>query len=391
MPSVSARLDNLPPYIFSVIGDRIRTMQAKGMDVYRLDIGNPDLPPPPVVVSRLAESARDESHHGYTGYRGAATFRQAVARYYERRFGVKVDPDKQVLPLIGSKEGIVNLTLAYIDRNDVTLVPDIGYPSYAMGTRLAGGEVHWVPLKAENGFLPDLSAISDEIAHRAKLMWVNYPNNPTGAVAEASTYRELVAYCREHDILLASDNPYVDVTYDGYRAPSVLEVEGALETAVEFMSLSKTYNMAGWRLGAAVGSAEAIEALLHVKSNVDSGHFQAVYDAGITALDEVTRDWLTERNAIYARRRDLIMETLPAIGLEALRSPATLYLWGRVLEGDATRYCESALSEAHVSLAPGSAYGPGGADYVRISIAVPDDRLEAALSNLKSWYAIRAF
>ncbi|NJL54873.1 aminotransferase class I/II-fold pyridoxal phosphate-dependent enzyme [bacterium] len=390
MPPVSNRLSNLPPYVFSVIGDRLRQMREDGIDVYRLDIGNPDMPPPDTVIEQLAESASQPVHHGYTGYRGLASFRQAVSRYYHKRFGVTVDPDTQVLPLIGTKEGIVNLALAYLDRGDVALVPDIGYPSYAMGTRLAGGEVHWIPLRPNNGFLPDLDSIPDHIAAKARILWVNYPNNPTGAVAGPETYQALVAYCRQHDILLASDNPYVDVTYDGYKAISVLQADPELTTSLEFMSLSKTYNMAGWRLGAAVGSAAAIEALLNIKSNIDSGHFQAIYDAGSKALDDVPQSWLESRNAVYAKRREHIMTALPYIGLEAAMPRGTLYVWAKIKEGTEADYVENALKQAHVSLAPGSAYGPGGQGYVRISLAVPDDRLDAALESLKSWYAVVA-
>lgn len=383
----SQRLTALPQYVFSIIGDRIRAMNEAGIDVYRLDVGNPDMPPPNAIIQALTRSASQSEHHGYTGYRGLASFRQAVSRYYERRFSVELDADTQVLPVIGSKEGIVNLTLAYVDRGDIALVPDIGYPSYAMGTRLAGGTIHWMPLRVENAFLPTFDDIPPEVRQKARLMWVNYPNNPTGAVADLDFYERALTFCRENNILLVSDNPYVDVTFDGYRAGSALQVRGSLSHTLEFMSMSKSFNMAGWRLGAAVGSASAISALLHIKSNVDSGHFHAIYDAGTIALDEISQDWLDERNTIYARRRDKILSLLPEIGLSASKAHGSLYIWAKPTQIDTQKYIESALEEAYVSLAPGAAYGPGGEGYIRISIAVPDQRLDEALNRLKQWYA----
>lgn len=389
MPQKAARLSSLPSYVFAIIGDQIRSMQQQGIEVLRLDVGSPDLPPADFVVEALAKSAADPRNHGYAGYRGTPEFRQAVARYYQRRFGVTVDPDTQVLPLIGSKEGLVNLMLAYLDHGDVALVPEIGYPSYAMGTRLAGAEVCWVPMPSSSGFLLDLNGLPADQLARAKLLWVNYPNNPTGAAASPEFYQRLVEFCRSRDILLLSDNPYVDVTYDGYRASSVLSVPGAVDTAVEFISFSKTYNMAGWRLGAAVGSATAIATLLHIKSNIDSGHFRAIYDAGIAALDNTPQAWIDERNAIYQRRLDLLLPELPSIGLEAARPAGALYIWARALEMSGEEYVRQALERAHVSIAPGAAYGPGGDDYVRISISVPDDRIRLALEHLRNWYSKR--
>lgn len=389
MPETSNRLSTLPQYIFSIIGDRIRAMTVSGIDVFRLDIGNPDMPPPDAVVDALAQSASKPGHHGYTGYRGLASFRQAVAEYYRQRFGVTVDPDTQILPVIGSKEGIINLTLAYIDRGDLALVPDIGYPSYAMGTRLAGGDVAWMSLREEHAFLPQFHEIERDIAQRAKLLWVNYPNNPTGAIADQSFYENALRFCQQNDILLVSDNPYVDVTFDGYQAGSVLQIQGATNHAIEFMSMSKSFNMAGWRIGAAVGSSEAIRNLLHVKSNVDSGHFQPIYDAGSVALSVIAQDWIDERNQIYAHRRDQILEALPQIGLQANKSHGSLYVWARAIHMNSQDYVDAALQEAYVSLAPGIAYGPGGTDYIRISIAVPDERLTVALERLKSWYATK--
>lgn len=385
MPTQAARLNTLPAYVFLAIGERVRALEAAGQPVTRLDIGNPDMPPPSAVIETLTDSAHQPHTHGYSGYRGTAAFRQAVARYYERRFGIQVNPETQVLPVIGSKEGIVNLSLAYIDRGDISLVPSISYPAYTLGTQLAGGETYWLPMNPETRYLPDVSAIPSDVLRRAKLLWVNYPNNPTGATAEINDYVHLVEFCQAHDILLVSDNPYVDVTFDGYTAPSVLQVPGALNTALEFISFSKTHNMAGWRLGAAVGLPAALKTLLQVKSNMDSGHFTAIYDAGITALD-TPESWIEQRNSIYQQRRDRILAVLPQIGLEAHRPKGSLYIWAKVLRGSVEQYIEEALTHAHVVFAPGNAYGPGGEGYIRISLGVEDQQLETALNNLIRWY-----
>ena len=385
MPTKAKRLNHLPPYVFSVIGDRIRQMQKNGIDVYRLDIGNPDLPPPKHVVEALCESAHAANTHGYTGYRGKTAFRQAVADYYLKRYNVELDPDQQVLPLLGSKEGIVNLCLAYLDQGDLALVPAIGYPSYSMGALLAGGEVEYVPTRSDNQFRIDLDAVPEDTLEKAKILWVNYPNNPTGAVVDIQFYEHVVAVCQQYDILLASDNPYNEVVFDGYTAPSALQADPEAGQTIEFLSFSKSYNMAGWRLGAAVGSSEAIETLLSVKSNIDSGHFEPVYDGGIAAL-KTNQLWIEERNAIYERRRDKILSVLPQIGLTAQKSQGSLYIWAKITDGDTQSYVENALEHACVSIAPGSAYGPGGDGYVRISLGVPDKRLDEALNNLIEWY-----
>jgi LL-diaminopimelate aminotransferase len=388
MPAQSARLDKLPAYIFAVIADQLSTLRIQGADVIRLDIGNPDMPPPDAVIDALCDSARQPANHGYTGYRGTPEFKQAIAQQYEKRFGVSLDPNTEVLPLIGSKEGIVNMTLAYIDAGDVALVPDIGYPSYAMGTRLAGGEIHWMPLNTENGFKPNVDEIPADIAKKAKILWTNYPNNPTSAFADNDFYEKVAAFCNKNDILFISDNPYMDVTYDGYSACSALQTSYGKKNVVEFFSFSKSYNIAGWRLGAALGDADAIKKLLHVKSNVDTGHFKAVYDAGIAALQTTPQSWIDDRNKIYQERRDLIVEALPKIGLSAETPHGSLYAWGKIEKPSLQdNYTERARTEAHVSMAPGIAYGPGGEGYVRISLAVKTERLKEALNRLEKWYA----
>ena len=386
MTSPAERIQRLPRYVFDIIGENIRAMQQRGLEVFRLDIGNPDLPPPDFIIDALAQSAHNPKKHGYSGYRGTPGFRQAVARYYQKRFGVTLNSETQILPLLGSKEGIVNLSLAYLDRGDVALVPDISYPSYAMGAYLANAEIEWMPMREENNFLPDWSRLTPNGLRRAKLMWVNYPNNPTGAIASLDFYQNALDLCRHNDILLVSDNPYCDIGFEGYEAPSVMQLEGATEHAIEFMSLSKTYNMAGWRLGAAVGSPDAIGLLLQVKSNVDSGHFMPIYDAGVVALDQVSNEWLTERNAIYRRRRDKIMAVLPRIGLKAETPQATLYIWAKPTTMSATDYLAKALENACVSFGPGAAYGPGGDDYIRISVSIEDQALDRALVQLEEWF-----
>ena len=382
----SNRLENLPPYIFSSLGSHIRSFAAAGNDIIRLDIGSPDGMPPPNVIDALTNSARQPHTHGYSSYNGIPEFRRAVSHYYAQRFGVSLNPDTQVLPLLGSKEGLVNLCLAYLNEGDTVLVPDIAYPAYSRGAMLAGAVVQWLPLIDENQFLPDVKAISLDVAKRAKLMWINYPNNPTGAVADKDFYQSVVDYCREHQILLASDNPYFDLTFDGFRAGSVLEAEGANECCIEFMSFSKTYNMGGWRLGAAVGNSEVLKLLLQMKSNLDTGHFVAIYQAGIAALEYTSEAWAVERNQNYERRRDMIMDTLPHIGLSAQKPYASMYVWAKANDGNGQGYAQSALENTFVSVTPGYAFGPGGEQYVRFSLGITDDRLDVALRRLKEWY-----
>lgn len=389
MPAPAQRLSNLPNYVFAVIGDRIRAMEKDGKDVIRLDVGSPDMPPPDAVIESLYASAKRGDKHGYAGYRGTPQFREAMSRYYQRRFEVELNPDTEILPLIGSKEGIVNLCFAYLDKGDTVIIPDIGYPSYAQGAKLAGADIYWTPVRAETGYLIDFNSIPADVASKAKLIWVNYPNNPTGATADLDFYQQAVNFCKKYGLLLASDNPYVDVTFDGYRAPSALEIEGAKDCTIEFMSFSKTHNMAGWRLGAAVGNAEALKTLLKVKSNLDSGHFLSIFDAGVTALDTTSDTWLQRRNQIYQARRDRIMAVLHEIGLSAEKPLGSLYIWAKPLTMNANDYVEQALEEAFVSFAPGGAYGPGGDDYVRISVGISDARLDEALDRLKRWYAAK--
>ncbi|MCD6291201.1 MAG: aminotransferase class I/II-fold pyridoxal phosphate-dependent enzyme, partial [Anaerolineae bacterium] len=326
------RMNALPPYVFAKLAARIRELRSQGLDVIRLDMGSPDLPPAPHIIEALERTARDPHKHGYPGFGGTPAFRQAVAEYYASRFGVDVDAGTEVVALIGSKEGIANMALAWLDPGDLALVPDPGYPTYRMGPRLVGADVYFMPLLEENGFLPDLDAIPSDVADRARLMWLNYPNNPTGAIAPMEFLEKVVAFCKQHDILLCHDAPYCDVVFDDYVAPSILQIPGAKEVALEFNSLSKSHNMAGWRIGMAVGNAVAVEALGRVKSNIDSGVFLGIQEAAIAALTG-DQSWLKERNAIYQERRDIIVQTLNEVGLEAKAPQASLYVWPKVPKG----------------------------------------------------------
>ncbi len=380
----SRRLSNIPPYPFARWGSRVRAARSQGVDVIRLDMGNPDMPPPYPVVEALCRCANRSDRHGYPGYRGIPALRQAIAAYYERRFGVSLDPETQVVPLIGSKEGLVNMALACLDPGDVVLVPDPGYAPYTLGALLAGAEVYTFPLVEERGFLPDLESIPADVAGRAALLWLNYPNNPTGAVADLDFFAQAVDWARRHDLLLCHDAPYSDVTYDGYVAPSILQVEGAAQTAVEFNSLSKTFNMAGWRLGMAVGNAQALESLALIKSNVDSGIFLPLQEAAVQALSTAP-DWLAERNRVYRERLDIITRGLNAAGMETARPRATLYAWARVAEGwaSAEEFALALLERAGVAVAPGSFFGPAGGRYVRVSSTAPTERIEEAMTRLR--------
>lgn len=384
---VAPRIRRLPPYPFVEISQRVTDLKAAGKDVIRMDMGSPDLPPPPAVLDAMTAAVNNPTMHGYSGYRGTAAFRAAIADYYHRRFDVQLDPEREVLPLLGSKEGIVNLMLALVGPGDRVLVPSLSYPAYAMGAQLADAEVSLLPMRAEHNFVPDLKDVSPILLDEARMLWVNFPNNPTTAVCALDYYRHAIALCREHDVLLASDNAYLEVVFDrATPAPSVLQVDGAKDVAVEFITFSKSYNMAGWRLAAAVGNADALHALLTVKSNIDSGHFLPVYAAGIAAL-QTPDTWLQARNQVYARRRDMIVHAAGDIGLKIDPPPTgTLYIWAKVNAISDRSYAERALSEASVSIAPGSLYGVDGEGYVRLSLGLSDARLEEALARLRTLF-----
>jgi LL-diaminopimelate aminotransferase len=376
------RLDRIPPYVFAALAARIRALEAQGMDIIRLDIGSPDMPPANFIIEALATAARRPDLHGYPSYTGTPALRQAIAAYYGRRYGVSLHPDHEVLPLIGSKEGIVNLTVAWLDAGDLALVPDPGYPVYQMAALIAGGDAYSVPLCAENDFLPDLDAIPVEVAQRARLLWLNYPNNPTGATADLAFFEKAVAFVRHYEILLCHDAPYCDVTFDGYRAPSLLSVPGARDVAIEFNSLSKSHNMAGWRVGMAVGNPTAIKALTLIKSNADSGIFTAIQEAAIAALTG-DQSWLQARNAIYQARRDLVLAGLAAAGIQVEAPKAGLYVWAHVPSGfTAADFATLLLEKTGVSLTPGSAFGAHGEGFVRVSLGMETERIREAMGRV---------
>jgi LL-diaminopimelate aminotransferase len=380
----SARLSNVPPYHFARWAERINAARESGLDVIRLDMGNPDMPPPAEVIEELCRSAHRPDHHGYPGFRGIPPLREAIAAYYVRRFGVTLDPESQIITLIGSKEGIVNLAIACLDPGDIALIPDPCYAPYTMGTLLAGGEVVTVPLRKENGFLPDLERIPADIADRAVLMWLNYPNNPTGATADLEFLSKAVHFARHHDMLLCHDAPYCDVTYNGFVAPSIMQVPGAAEVAVEFNSFSKTFNMAGWRMGLAVGNADALEALASVKSNMGSGIFRPLQEAAVQALS-VSREWIDSRNEIYRERLQLISEGLKMIGIDAALPRATLYIWAEVPPGKSSEeFAISLLDETGISVTPGSFFGPAGEGYIRVSATAETERIREACRRLQN-------
>ena len=386
MPSrLAQRVAHLPPYPFAGLEKRVAEMTAAGKDVIRLDIGSPDQPPAPNIIRALYQSAQDPTHHGYAGFFGLPAFRRAIADYYLRRFDVQLDPRSKVLPLIGSKEGIFNLALAYVDPGDAVLVPDPGYPTYTSGTLLAGGQVCHVPLIEERGWLPDFSAISSADCRRAKILWLNYPNNPTTATASLDFFAEAVAFARQNDVLLVHDNPYCDICFDGYVAPSLLQVPGAIDVAIEFNSLSKTYNMGGWRVGMAVGNPEVIEVLSRLKTNIDSGIFRAVQDASVEALAG-DQEWLSQRNDTYARRRDIVLKALPSAGMSANTPKSTIYIWARIPSGFVSAdFCSQLLDKAYVSITPGAVFGQQGEGFARISLGQTTERVAEAMERLKNF------
>jgi LL-diaminopimelate aminotransferase len=380
----AARLARIPAYFFAGIRERVAQLRAEGVDVIGLDVGDPDLPTPEAIVDRAAAALRDPGNHRYPTYAGLAELRAAMAGWYRRRFGVELDPDTQVLPLLGSKEGIAHLPFAVVDPGDVVLVPDPGYAVYASGALMAGGEPHALRLCPERGFLPDLAAVPETVARRARLLWLNYPNNPTAAVAPAGFLDEAVAFCAGRGILCAHDAPYSEITFDGYRAPSLLQSPGALEVGVEFHSLSKTYNMTGWRVGMAVGSAVAIRLLAQVKSNVDSGIFTVVQQAALAALAEPS-EALAARNALIAARQTRLRAAFAATGVDIPRPRATFYLWGPVPGGgDSRAFAARLLDRAAVSVTPGIAFGPGGEGFFRVSLTAPDDRIDEACRRIRA-------
>jgi LL-diaminopimelate aminotransferase len=377
---VAKRIESLPPYLFAELDRRLAAKRAQGVDVISLGVGDPDMPTPEHVIEALRDAAADPTTHRYPSYWGSLEFRTAVAAWYRRRFGVELDPETEVMALIGSKEGIGHIAFAYLDPGDEALIPDPGYPVYGVSTRLAGGVPVSLPMPAERGFLPDLGAAS--VGPSTKALWLNFPSNPTAAVADLTTFEEAVAFCRQHDLVLLHDAAYSEITFDGYVAPSVLQVPGATDVALEFGSASKTYDMTGWRIGWVAGSADAIRALGIVKTNLDSGQFTAIQRAAVAAL-EGPQDLVDELRLTYQRRRDLVVGTLNGLGWSLKPPLGSCYVWVPVPDGETSvSFADRLLEEAGVFVAPGSGYGERGEGYVRFSLTVPDDRLAEALDRL---------
>jgi LL-diaminopimelate aminotransferase len=379
----SKRLEAIPPYKFQELEQQIADKRAAGIDVISLGIGDPDEPTYPHVVEAMREAVADPAYHQYPSNRGREEFRQGFAGFYRRRFGVEIDPKSEVIPAIGAKECIYNLCFAFLDPGDVALASDPGYPVYTGGPILAGAEAVLLPLVPELDFAPDLNAVPADVAARARLMFVNYPNNPTGAVVPEGFFETVVSFAREHEILVVHDNAYSETTYDGYVAPSFLATPGAKEVGVEVFSLSKGYNMTGWRCAAILGNAEAIQTYWRLKTNVDSGLFEAIQMAGVAAL-EGPEEPMRRMNETYARRRDLVVSALGKIGVEVSSPRGTIYVWAPVPEGHtSTSFCELVLEEAAVVISPGSMYGPSGEGFFRIALTAPDDRIEEAVERMR--------
>jgi LL-diaminopimelate aminotransferase len=382
---IAKRIEKLSPYLFVEISKKIAEKRARGEDVISFAIGDPDIPTPQHIINRLCQSAQDPVNHRYPESGGLPELRQAIAGWYMRRFSVSLDPNSEVLPLIGSKEGVAHIALCFIDPGDTALVPDPAYPVYSIGTNLAGGRCYYLPLYAKNNFLPDLKSIPQHIARKARLLWINYPNNPTGAIAELDFFNRVVEFARRYNIAVCHDGPYSEVAFDGYKPVSLMQAEGAREVGVEFHSLSKSYNMTGWRIGMVVGNPTMVNVLKILKSNMDSGIPQAIQYAAIEALTG-PQDCIEEHNAIYQRRRDLVVEVLNKIGLEAKPPKASLYVWAKVPEGyNSVDFAADLLEQVGVVVTPGVGYGRNGENYIRLSLTIPDVTLVKGLSRLAGW------
>jgi len=384
------RLDLVPPYLFAELERKIEEQRRAGVDVISLGIGDPDLPTPEPVVRALQQASSSPSTHQYPTNRGLEPFRKAIAVFYNDRFGAEVDPGTEVVPVLGGKEGVAHIALACLDPGDVALAPEPGYPPYTSGPLFAGAEILYLPLREGNGFMPDFEAVPVDALARANLLFLNYPNNPTGAVVEAGFFEHAVAFARQHGLVVVHDNAYSEVAFDGYTPPSFLSTDGAKDVGVEIFSLSKGWNMTGWRVGWVAGNPEVVEAYRRLKTNLDSGMFDALQLAGVAALTEA-RDFPAEMSAVYARRRDLMIDALARIGLPAEPPRATPYIWVRVPEGHSSEsFTQLVLAEAGVVVSPGPSFGPSGEGFVRISLTVPDERLEEAASRIATSLRVEA-
>ncbi len=382
---MSRRIENLPPYLFVEVNKKIAQKKAKGEEVVSFAVGDPDIPTPSHIIERLCKAAKDPANHRYPETEGLPELRRAIAEWYKKRFGVTLDADKEVLPLIGSKEGIYHITFCFIDYRDVALIPDPAYPVYAVSTMVASGSAHYLPLTEKNGFLPDLEAVPAHILKKAKLLWLSYPNNPTTAIADLDFFNKAVSFARGNNLAVCHDGPYSEVAFDGYQPVSFMQADGVKEIGVEFNSLSKIYNMTGWRIGMVVGNAAMIDALKRLKSNLDSGIPQAIQYAAIEALSG-PQDCIQEHNDIYQRRRDLVIEVLNNMGLKAQTPKATLYIWAKVPQSyTSVDFATDLLERVGVLVTPGTGYGKHGEGYIRLSLTVPDASLVKGLSRLATW------
>jgi LL-diaminopimelate aminotransferase len=382
---LAKRLNKLPPYLFVEMNQKVAELEAQGKDIINFGIGDPDLPTPSHIIERVCQAARDPVNHRYPETSGLLELRQAIAEWYQRRFGATLNPAKEILPLVGSKEGIGHMALCFIEPGDLALVPDPGYPPFSMGTILAGGETYLMPLKEENDFLPDFEAIPDDVADKAKLMWLNYPNNPTGGTADLDFFQKTVHFAQRHGLAVCHDAPYTEIAFDGYKPPSFLQIPEAKNIGVEFHSLSKTYHMTGWRIGMVVGNADMVNALFKVKSNLDSGIPQAIQYAAVEAL-RGPQDHIAEHNAIFQRRRDKLVKVLNEVELNARIPKATFYIWARTPQGyTSIDFSKKLLDEVAIAVTPGVGYGGEGEGYIRFSLTIPDDRLEEGVNRLLTW------
>jgi LL-diaminopimelate aminotransferase len=379
----SDRINNLPPYLFAAIDEAKAKVVEGGVNVIDLGIGDPDMPTPDNIIQALCKSVKNPDRHKYPSYIGMLSFRQAAAKWYEKHLGIELDPSTQVLTFIGSKEGIFHIPLAFLNPGDVALIPDPGYPVYKIGTLFAGGVPYIMPLLKKNGFLPDLEAIPRDIRKKAKIMFLNYPNNPTSAIASEDFFSEVVEFAKENDIIVIHDNAYSEMTYDGYQAPSFLKVDGAMDVGIEVHSLSKTYNMTGWRIGFAVGNNKIIKGIGKVKTNVDSGAFEAVQEAGIEAMLG-PQDIIDDMRKIYTERRDALMVGLKELGIDMDPPKATFYVWAPVPKGhDSMGFAKILLEEAGIVATPGNGFGDYGEGYVRFALTSSVDRINEAVERMR--------
>ncbi len=380
---ISDRLKKLPPYLFVAIDEAKAQAIAAGVDVIDLGVGDPDLPTPEHIVQRLITAAQNPANHHYPSSQGLAAFREAAAQWCRERFGLDLDPQREVVSLIGSKEGIAHMPLAFVNPGDVVLVPTPAYPVYHIGTLFAGGQTYYLPLTEDKGFLPDLSAIPEDVISRARMIWLNYPNNPTAAVATKDFFTKVVEFAREHNLIVCHDAAYTEIYYDDFRPPSFLEAPGAKEVGIEFHSLSKTYNMTGWRIGFAIGNPELIGALTKVKSNIDSGVFQAVQEAAIEALTG-DQTCVAKAREIYRERRDVVVEGLRSLGFRVQNPQATFYVWASTPPGySSADFATRLLKEAGIVVTPGAGFGEPGEGYFRIALTVDKERLTEAIERIK--------